>query len=542
MLRKQKLIAVSISCVLASQSMMAHPNMRPFNANSKAQSLPIAEDGLQHPSAKEKKFDQLLKEAINHQEFDQIRSILTPKSLIKVIQKKDHKTLDIILNHVPQAVQYQDEQGNSALHWAARINDITSIDLLLNHGASLYLKNHDGMIPSQWADSNHVSRSYGYLTHTLANLEHQLISAIMNHDFKSVIRLTHNGANLNYQDINGNHSLNIAIQNGHTDIAMLLIKQGADVNRANWQGSTPLHEACFHGHLDIIKALIAAKSNINQLDEHKMTPLHNAALNGHAVIVNMLLDHKANKNIKDVYGKTALDDAKKFNHSDVIRLLDGTHTYHISTEQFQQWIAELPLEQVQAKTKKVRQGDLSALIRSSDANGRTALHIAAAYGDVAKIDWLLSHGAIINALKHDLESPLHEAAWEGQEAAIKALLKQGANMEQSNKFGLTALHISSWKGHHDITKCLLNHGANVNALNQHSWTPLHYAVKFNRPEVAQLLLDAGANLYAKENKHQQSPLEMARERNAKDIVGLLESKARSPRLILKDPIKRKLIV
>lgn len=527
-MKKANIISITIAYALISQNSMASFHFNPFNSNkSHKEVTPVIESktAMLSPQGLEQDFNIKLHQALDKNQYDQYRSLLKPSSLMKIIKDKEHGKLKTLIEYVPEAIHYQDADGNSALHWAARLNDITAIDILLDHGAPLYLKNRHGFNPCQWADKNHIGRSYGYLTHTMANLEHQLISAIMNHDLPTTKRTVNNGANVNFQDINGNHSLNIAIQNGYTNIALFLIDHGANINLANWQGSTPLHEASFHGRLDMVKALIRKNAKINLFDEQKMTALHNAALNGHHQIVQFLISEGANTETKDIYNKSPLDDARRNNHSVVIKLLNPNDD--LDDKNHFEWLYKqintLSCKQLEQKVLHLSAHRLQELINHPDDQGRTSLHIAAAKGDHEKIAWLIKHGAQINALKHDQESPLHEAVWEGQASSVEVLLKNGISVDQPNKFGLTALHISAWKGLDNISALLLQHKANPNALNQHGWTPLHYAIKYKNNKVAKMLLRHGSNTGIAEKKHKLTPVQMAKAVDNKEMLKWIEN-------------------
>ena len=71
-------------------------------------------------------------------------------------------------------------------------------------------------------------------------------------------------------------------------------------------------------------------------------------------------------------------------------------------------------------------------------NDRTPLHYAAAYGHDTIISYLLSKGADVNAINSVGESPLINASHWGLLSTVKLLLSNGANKSYTSKHGVTA--------------------------------------------------------------------------------------------------------
>lgn len=77
--------------------------------------------------------------------------------------------------------------------------------------------------------------------------------------------------------------------------------------------------------------------------------------------------------------------------------------------------------------------------------GSTPLHIAI-YPEIAQM--LIDHGANVNEVDNEEETPLHDCAWNGEERAemIKLLLKNGVDKNKKNYKGQTALDIAISRG------------------------------------------------------------------------------------------------
>ena len=194
---------------------------------------------------------------------------------------------------------------------------------------------------------------------------------------------------------------------------------------------------------------------------------------------------------------------------------------------------------------------------------RTALHVAAKYGQVAAIKALVSAGATVDA-EDDYERPaVYWAAILAQQEALGALLDAGADPKFFEtmtpkpdgwpgiitvaipayekclrllldhdvdvncvrpKDGSTAISRAAYNKLLDICRLLLERGANVDG-SERSRT-LVLAASTGSVELVRLLLDHGADINTKqENSHWKgTSLMAAAERNFKDVVKFLLEK------------------
>ncbi|KAH8982527.1 ankyrin repeat-containing domain protein [Lactarius akahatsu] len=141
--------------------------------------------------------------------------------------------------------------------------------------------------------------------------------------------------------------------------------------------------------------------------------------------------------------------------------------------------------------------------------------------DSDAVQFLLQHGADVNARQEDLSTPLHLAAdWgdfesEGNcSSLVQLFLEHGAEVNSRDKQGSTALHHTLLRQGINVARLLLDHGADVNAEDNFGWTPLHLVsaaggysdeVRFS---VAQLLIERGADVNARDKDH-KTPLHFA---------------------------------
>lgn len=85
---------------------------------------------------------------------------------------------------------------------------------------------------------------------------------------------------------------------------------------------------------------------------------------------------------------------------------------------------------------------MTGLAASRDPDGLTPLHVAAGYGDLAKVKTLLKQGADLFSLDSRMGvSVLHKAVYSGKAEVVEHLLKEGALVDlQSPSNGNTPLH------------------------------------------------------------------------------------------------------
>ncbi len=136
-------------------------------------------------------------------------------------------------------------------------------------------------------------------------------------------------------------------------------------------------------------------------------------------------------------------------------------------------------------------------IVSADAEGRTALFLAARQNHLAVVLALLERGVAVNQATTQGIPPLYMAARYGHLAVVRALLEHGAVVNQGTPDGLTPLYMAAQEGHLDVVDALLELGAAVNR----EWTytgstPLITAAAFGHLAVVETLMQRGADIDA----------------------------------------------
>ncbi len=101
---------------------------------------------------------------------------------------------------------------------------------------------------------------------------------------------------------------------------------------------------------------------------------------------------------------------------------------------------------------------------------------------------------LATAFSADGFTALHLAAFFGQAGAARLMLDAGAevNAVARNPMRVQPLHSAAAGRHHAVCTLLIERGAGVNARQQGGWTPLHAAAQHGDRALAELLLAAGA--------------------------------------------------
>jgi serine/threonine-protein phosphatase 6 regulatory ankyrin repeat subunit B len=120
-----------------------------------------------------------------------------------------------------------------------------------------------------------------------------------------------------------------------------------------------------------------------------------------------------------------------------------------------------------------------------------ALATAVSRGQVAIIELLIAHGARVDQLDDNGQTPLHMAAVYNYGAAVQALLKAGSRVDCVNAGGDTPLMEAANTGNAGMVK-LLAKKADVNLANLHGDTALMLAARGGYFEIVQRLLVKGA--------------------------------------------------
>ena len=191
------------------------------------------------------------------------------RNLLHILIVNGSNLAQINLKSIPilkQILEEKDDHGCTAVHYASKSGQITSLQRLFCYGASFSVKDKELRNPV------HLAALSGKL---------QTCKRLLNSE---------NGFQLlNEKDTLGRTPLHVASQHGAYKVIALLFRKGALLTK-DFQCNTPLHLAAANGKYTSAGLLLSVAPHLldwANVDEN--TALHLAAMNGHASVVDLLM-------------------------------------------------------------------------------------------------------------------------------------------------------------------------------------------------------------------------------------------------------------
>ncbi len=128
----------------------------------------------------------------------------------------------------------------------------------------------------------------------------------------------------------------------------------------------------------------------------------------------------------------------------------------------------------------------------------TPLMVAAKYGNIQIVSYLIKRGADVEAKNNDHCTALMYAADGGHTQTVVLLVNNGAKINATNKDGKTALMFAASNGYSETVISLAGTGINLNIQDSTDCTALIHAAMNNHPKALIALVEMGADVNIKD--------------------------------------------
>ena len=404
--------------------------------------------------------------------------------------------------------------GGTALHFAASAGSNKAVRALLSLGADIDFKDHIGDSPLlAAANSNHVETA------------RILLDA---------------GADVDSRSEEGWTALHFAAREGNVPITKMLVEDfNATIDAQSYAGGiTPLYTSAEANEPEVLEYLLRKGAEPDKHGSSGWTALLVvSAKTGNTRCFNSLVGAGA-----DISGSTALGDnaahlAGEAGYRDILKIIaekrpelleaenvDGETALHVAIRNSETWIALFLLSKCPALAKKANQEGTSPLHLAMTKNlgeliealikeykveinipgiwASSPVHYAATDGLSQYIPLLLEHGADVNFLNKDNQTPLHFAMRSGQldfamelinQALARASQKplsinpEGVDISLADNWGNTALHLAAINGYPDAVEYLLSKGSSLHHKNINSSSVIHRSAASGHTECIRIM-------------------------------------------------------
>ncbi len=370
-----------------------------------------------------------------------------------------------------------DENGNTALHTAAKINDASLTLFLLCYGADPDLKNYSSQTPLHVAVENNAKEAAQQLINFGCNIfardgsgKTAMESAFAKDPVYYDIFITEKTGQIRDAD-RQKTIVHYFVETKDETAIETCVRKGIPISEKDSDGKTPLEYAFddieSDGMVEIAAELIMngaeqvknsnfeyfetaiLNRNINYRFEDGQTPLHYAAIAGHKSITKYLLENNAQTNVQDSSGATPLHEAVRYGHTEIAKMLL----------------------------------DSGASVNAKDNLGKTpVLLIIPATQRAELYNLLIAYKADISEKDMYGDSVLHTATMTNVPVEILGILvNAGASVNERNKDGVTPLQLAIENKIPSHVKFYAEHGADINSKDTKGNTPLIMALKSNDP-------------------------------------------------------------
>src|SRR5437867_6038243 len=432
-----------------------------------------------------------------------------PVRLIEAVKAADKAAIRALLQQRVD-VNAAEPDGATALHWAARTNELQTAEMLIRAGANVKAANRYGVTPLYLACTNGNAALIETLLKAGADPntatsegETALMTAARTGNVEAVNALVAHGADINRKETwHGQTALMWAAAEGHSDVIRTLLANGADMHARSNGGFTPLLFAVREGKISAVKTFLEAGADLNESlparrrgaatadNPPETEPGINAFMlavgNVHYELAAFLLDKGADPNSAP-QGFTALHQVSWLRRP-------GTGDNNPAPQgsgnmDSLEFVRKLVARGANVNARATKQANMGVTIRFHSI-GATPFLLAARTADLPLMRLLLELGADPLLPNEDGTTPLMAAAGVGTNSPLEEPGTEAEVME--------------------AVKLVLERGGDVNAVDKNGDTVMHGAAHKHVPSVIRFLAQKGAKVqvWNQPNKAKQTPLQI----------------------------------
>ncbi|PYS48046.1 MAG: hypothetical protein DMG13_26420 [Acidobacteria bacterium] len=433
-----------------------------------------------------------------------------PVRLIDAVKAADRGAIRTLLQQRVD-VNAAEPDGATALHWAARTNDLQTAEMLIRAGANVKAANRYGITP--------------------------LYLACTNGNAAMIEMLLKAGADPNTALTEGETALMTAARTGNAGAVNALLAHGADINRKEtWRGQTALMWAAAEGHSDVIRALLAHGADMHARSNGGFTPLLFAVREGKIGAVKTFLEAGADLNeslpARRRGAATADNPPETETGINAFMLAAGNVHYELAA-----FLLDKGADPNSAPQGFTALHQISWLRRPGTGDNNPAPQGSGNMDSLEFVRELVAHGANVNARAtkqanmgvtarfHSIgATPFLLAARTADVQLMRLLLELGADPLLPNEDGTTPLLAAAGVGTNspleepgtepevmEAVKLVLGLGGDINTVDKNGDTVMHGAAHKHVPAVIRFLAEKGAKIqvWNQPNKAGQTPLKVA---------------------------------
>ncbi|KAM0513582.1 hypothetical protein ACHAPE_007632 [Trichoderma viride] len=400
--------------------------------------------------------------------------------MVTAEKKNGHLVIEHYVNNTAECdFNFQDQEGKTALHFAATSGSLQTVKLLCSNNASITATTHEGVTALHYAAAAGQVDMIEYLIKGGVDINSKskvmgtpLMSAASTNRRDAAKFLLHNGAKVDLvtEECRCHSALQTAAAIGSEFLVQVFLEAGADPNTFGGEYGSPLCAAARAGNIIMARQLLEAGADVDYskglngtalewaIDWHKTTDSmrilleHKANVNipsngehGTPLIaaiskdrfehVKILLEHGADPNLSSSRGETPFQAALRSGSRDMLNILLENGAQLVFKAQWGRGPLSTAISSKSLDLLPYLWEHPDVDFNERDVVGRTPLLLSALHG-VDLIKDLQDHGADIDAQDN----------W-GRTALIYAVIRNDKSMVTELIMGDAALSLKDIRGH-----------------------------------------------------------------------------------------------